>query len=369
MKWLLAVALLLIPTRLLALDCYIASQVVPYSGFFHDDTNTVVNPTSPTAAVRITPFAGTATYAALATPAQLNSVVGWYGGEYTISGSPTLGSYEITLKGDVPTSKTIAAVVARFQVRSACPTSTFASGTDTVTLAAATHTGAVIPTVTTLTGHTPQTGDSYAIVNGANGLVAIKGDTAAILADTNELQTDWANGGRLDLLIDGIKAKTDQLTFGVTNTLNVNPTYWLNAAIATPTTPGVPKTEVVSVGDGALSSGSYASGDIPLGMTGNSQLELGEIATEVQRVLGVIKKFTTHATLSTVGSVVCNPGECTETVANSYQRHYLMCLLNGQPWIKEIETFVTTNGGTFQISSGDKFPSEPDATTCYVLGR
>lgn len=34
---------------------------------------------------------------------------------------------------------------------------------------------------------------------------------AAILADTNELQTDWANGGRLDLLIDAIKAKTDTL--------------------------------------------------------------------------------------------------------------------------------------------------------------
>ena len=32
---------------------------------------------------------------------------------------------------------------------------------------------------------------------------------AAILADTNELQTDWTNGGRLDLLIDGIKAVTD----------------------------------------------------------------------------------------------------------------------------------------------------------------
>jgi hypothetical protein len=30
-----------------------------------------------------------------------------------------------------------------------------------------------------------------------------------ILADTSELQTDWTNGGRLDLLIDGIKAVTD----------------------------------------------------------------------------------------------------------------------------------------------------------------
>lgn len=36
-------------------------------------------------------------------------------------------------------------------------------------------------------------------------------EIAAILADTNELQTDWTNGGRLDLLVDAIKAKTDVL--------------------------------------------------------------------------------------------------------------------------------------------------------------
>lgn len=42
-------------------------------------------------------------------------------------------------------------------------------------------------------------------------LDTIKAETAAILADTNELQTDWVNGGRLDLLIDAIKAKTDAL--------------------------------------------------------------------------------------------------------------------------------------------------------------
>jgi hypothetical protein len=33
-----------------------------------------------------------------------------------------------------------------------------------VTLKSGTHTGAVVPTVTTLTGHTPQTGDSYPVV-------------------------------------------------------------------------------------------------------------------------------------------------------------------------------------------------------------
>jgi hypothetical protein len=36
-------------------------------------------------------------------------------------------------------------------------------------------------------------------------------DIDAILADTNELQGDWTNTGRLDTIIDAIKAKTDNL--------------------------------------------------------------------------------------------------------------------------------------------------------------
>ena len=53
-------------------------------------------------------------------------------------------------------------------------------------------TGVVLTdTVTTYTGNTPQTGDTYALANGANGFVATKADTAAILVDTNELQTNF----------------------------------------------------------------------------------------------------------------------------------------------------------------------------------
>jgi hypothetical protein len=53
-------------------------------------------------------------------------------------------------------------------------------------------------------------------------LAAVDTEVAAILADTNELQTDLANGGRLDLLVDGIKAKTDSLTFTVANVVDSN---------------------------------------------------------------------------------------------------------------------------------------------------
>lgn len=95
-------------------------------------------------------------------------------------------------------------------------------------------------------------------------------EIAAILADTNELQTDWANGGRLDLILDArasqtsvddlptnaelttalgtaddavlaqvalVKAKTDSLTFTVAgkvdaNTLALNGTTVIGAGTA-----------------------------------------------------------------------------------------------------------------------------------------
>jgi len=47
--------------------------------------------------------------------------------------------------------------------------------------------------------------------NGTDGLGAIKTDTAAILVDTNELQGDWTDTGRLDVILDAIKAVTDNL--------------------------------------------------------------------------------------------------------------------------------------------------------------
>ena len=45
---------------------------------------------------------------------------------------------------------------------------------------------------------------------------------ADILADTNELQTDFHDGGRLDLLIDGIKSKTDLIVSGGATEANVD---------------------------------------------------------------------------------------------------------------------------------------------------
>ena len=88
----------------------------------------------------------------------------------------------------------------------------------------------VVGTIDTYTGNTKQTGDSYARLGAPAGasvsadVAAVKADTAAILidtgttleadldailADTNELQTDWHNGGRLDLILDSAASAGD----------------------------------------------------------------------------------------------------------------------------------------------------------------
>jgi len=66
-------------------------------------------------------------------------------------------------------------------------------------------TGCTMPTVTTLTGHTAQTGDNYARLGAPAG--------ASIAADIAENQVDL---NTIDLLIDAIKAKTDNLQLEAT---------------------------------------------------------------------------------------------------------------------------------------------------------
>src|SRR3972149_2932226 len=134
-------------TKVYALDCYTASQVVSFGGYFHDDTGTLVNPTSPKAVLRITPFTGTSTWCdntggtdactgtdegTLPAPTNLTrgllgAKTGFYGGEYTIGSAAAEGTREISLEGTVPTAKDVGKVVKVFQVRTQCPTSILVS--------------------------------------------------------------------------------------------------------------------------------------------------------------------------------------------------------------------------------------------------
>jgi len=96
-----------------------------------------------------------------------------------------------------------------------------------IVLSGVTHTGAVIPTVTTLTGHTAQTGDTYAIANGAAGFVAIDTVVDAILADTGTDGVVVASGSKTGYTLTATTGLGNQ-TADITGTVSGNSTH--NAA-------------------------------------------------------------------------------------------------------------------------------------------
>ncbi len=119
------------------------------------------------------------------------------GDSFARLGAPAGASVSADI-ADVPT-------VAEFNARTLVAASYFDPAADTV---------ANVTTVATLTGHTAQTGDNFARLGAPAGasvsadVAAVKAETALVVADTNELQTDWANGGRLDVILDAILVDT-----------------------------------------------------------------------------------------------------------------------------------------------------------------
>lgn len=100
---------------------------------------------------------------------------------------------------------------------------------------ATTDTIANVTLVGTTTLNTDMRGTNNAATESKQDIIDTNVDL--ILLDTNELQTDWTNGGRLDLIIDAIlvdtgttlnglltavKAKTDSLVFTKANELDSN---------------------------------------------------------------------------------------------------------------------------------------------------
>jgi len=89
-----------------------------------------------------------------------------------------------------------------------------------VTLAGVTHTGAIIPTVSVLTGHTAQTGDSFARL-GAPAGASVSADVAVV-------------AGYVDTEVAAIKAKTDNLPVDPADASDVAAAFsTVNATLAT----------------------------------------------------------------------------------------------------------------------------------------
>ena len=145
----------------------------------------------------------------------------------TVAGFWVVGhEYFVRIEGTTIDGATINAVVGQFSIQNR-----YTRGTDSAALAATALTDVTwtdakaafldhaISTVDTnvdtlLTRVTAAvalasvcTEGRLAELDGANlptDVANVKAETALIVADTNELQTDWVNGGRLDLLLDAI---------------------------------------------------------------------------------------------------------------------------------------------------------------------
>lgn len=131
----------------------------------------------------------------------------WSGGSNTTLDSNCVMTMEVVTGG----GQTVTTGGANVEVRGICrAVSVVLSASETVQVAAVT--GPVTISGTAVAATVNLYGVHGAVTNTSTGsTVNALGQIAAILADTNELQTDWANGGRLDLLIDAIKVVTDAL--------------------------------------------------------------------------------------------------------------------------------------------------------------
>ena len=112
------------------------------------------------------------------------------GGTVSYGGSSNVVYYAPTQADTNYTAFTVTAYKAGCIPVSQTIVTTASSTSGNVILAGVTHTSAVIPTVSTLTGHTAQTGDCYARLGAPAGasvsadVAAVKSDSAAILVDT-----------------------------------------------------------------------------------------------------------------------------------------------------------------------------------------
>lgn len=97
---------------------------------------------------------------------------------------------------------------------------------------------------------------------------------AAIVADTNELQTDWTNGGRLDLIIDAILADS--------NELQTNQGNWLTATGFSTHSAA----DVWAVATRVLTAGTNIALAKGTGVTGFNDLSAAQVNAEVDTALG-----------------------------------------------------------------------------------
>ena len=118
-------------------------------------------------------------------------------------------------------------------------------------------------------------------------------DVTAIVADTNELQTDLANGGRLDLLIDAIKVVTDALGSAAAANLALSAGRMKVITVDTVTNSHTPTTTVFQCDDITEATTDHYKGRTIYWLTGDLAAEGGQ-GTDITAysLVGGIGQFT-----------------------------------------------------------------------------
>lgn len=220
-------------------------------------------------------------------------------------------------------------------------------------------------------------------------------DLDAKLANTNEVTaarmgalTDWIDGGRLDLLLDAVKAKTDSLTFTVANTLNVAVTHWLTTGVsALPTNfsqlsitaGGVVSSNLETIKTQSITCSAAVTIYPFVGFTGSTVS--GSTLTTFMSNDGVVQWKTMvrgfldgPATSTSYGAYVSSLSSGTlSTVTDYYKGCYLKLLggtgaTPGGGQIRRITGSVYDAGNDWVIFSIKRpFATAPDTNTSFVI--
>ena len=189
------------------------------------------------------------------------------------------------------------------------------------------------------------------LANGTDGLGAIKAETALIVADTNELQGDWVNGGRLDLIIDAILADTG--TDGV---------LIATGAIAS-TTFAAAAIDAAAIAADAIGSSELAStavNEIVDQMWNEVRTDHATAGTFGESFQGVVSGAAEAGTLSTT-QMTTDLSEATDDHFNGSTCIWLTGVLAGQ------RTNITDYAGATGLLTYTAVTEAPSATDRFIL--
>lgn len=239
----------------------------------------------------------------------------------------------------------------------------------TALLAPVTHTSAVIPTVSTLTGHTAQTGDTFARLGAPAGasvsadVAAVKADTAAVKVKTDFLPSATA-GAAGGVFIAGTNAATS-----ITTALTANITGNLSGSVGSVT--GAVGSVTGNVGGsvvGSVASVTGAVGSVTGNVGGNVTGSVGSVAAggiaraslAADTGLQSIRSNTAQAGAAT--SITLDAGASAVT---DYYKNTLVILTGGTGVGQG--RYITAYNGTTKVATVTAWATAPDPTSTFAV--